>query len=72
MRLSGRASMASGTSSKAISVTGLTSTMMAFAVLQTSESATWVRAAVPSAGVLRIYLNKALTSSAVVAWMVIG
>jgi len=46
--------------------------MMAFAVLQTSESATWVRAAVPSAGVLRIYLNKALTSSAVVAWMVIG
>ena len=72
MRLSGRAAMATGTSSKTISVAGLTTTMMAFAVLQTSESGTWVRAAVPSAGVLRIYLNKALTSSAVVAWMVIG
>ena len=72
VRLSGRAAMATGTSSKTISVPGLTATMMAFAVLQSSEAGTWVRAAVPATGVLRIYLNKALTSSAVVAWLVIG
>jgi hypothetical protein len=72
LRLSGRASMASGSSSKVVSVAGLTSSMMVFAVLQSSKSGTWVRAAVPRSGSLAIYLNKALTSRAVVAWMVIG
>jgi hypothetical protein len=72
LRLSGRATMTSGSSVKSISVSGLTSSMMVFAVLQSSESGTWVRAAVPAAGSLKIYLNKALTSSATVAWMVIG
>jgi hypothetical protein len=72
LRMSGRATIAAGTSSKAISVTGLTSGMMAFAMLQTSEPGTWVRTTAPSTGILRIYLNKALSTSAVVAWMIIG
>jgi hypothetical protein len=72
LRLSGKASISKGAASKSISVSGLSAGMMAFAMLQTSESGTWVRAAVPATGILRIYLNKALTSSATVAWMVIG
>jgi hypothetical protein len=50
--MSGRATIAAGASSKAITVTGLTTGI--------------------STGILRIYLNRALPTSAVVAWMVIG
>ena len=68
---SGRHAMASGTSSKAVSLTGVTTTSKVFAVLSTSESGRYVRAVVPAAGKFTIYLNTALTSSAVVSWFVL-
>jgi hypothetical protein len=68
---SGRHAMSSGTSSKAVSLTGVTTTSKVFAVLSTSESGRWVRAVVPAAGKFTIYLNTTLTSSAVVSWFVL-
>ena len=68
---SGRHAMASGTSSKGVSLTGVTTTSKVFAVLSTSESGRYVRAVVPAAGKFTIYLNTALTSSAVVSWFVL-
>lgn len=68
---SGRRSMSSGTSSRAVTLAGVTSTSKVFAVLATSESGRWVRAVVPAAGKFTIYLNTTLTSSAVVSWFVL-
>jgi hypothetical protein len=68
---SGRTSMASGARSKGVSLAGVTSTSKVFAVFATSESGRWVRAVVPAANKFTIYLNTALSSSAVVSWFVL-
>lgn len=68
---SGRKAMASGSSSALIYLQGVTTTSKVFAVLATNESGRWVRAVLPAAGRFRIYLNAALTSSAVVSWFVL-
>ena len=68
---SGRVSMLSGKSLKAVTLAGTTSSSKVFAVLATSESGRYVRAVVPAAGKFTIYLNTTLTSSAVVSWFVL-
>jgi hypothetical protein len=68
---SGRRSMVSGNRSKVVLLPGVSATSKVFAVLGTSESGRWVRAVVPAAGKFTIYLNTALTSSAVVSWFVL-
>ncbi len=69
--MSGRLSMATGASSKAVTLAGVTATSKVFAVLATSETGRWVRAVVPAAGKFTVYLNTTLTSSAVVSWFVL-
>ena len=54
---------------------GLSGSPLAFATLQYSRSGVWVTGARPnwpSAGKLRIYLNKGLATATPVAWMVLG
>jgi hypothetical protein len=54
---------------------GLATTAIAFATLQYLRTGVYVvgaRPNWPSAGKLRIYINKALTSATPVAWFVIG
>jgi hypothetical protein len=68
---SGRKSVASGHSSVAISLSGVTSTSKVFAVFATSESGRYVRAVVPTTGKFTVYFNTTLTSSATVAWFVL-
>ena len=68
---SGRTAMVSGRAYVIKTLAGVTSTSKVFAVLSTSESGRWVRAVVPAAGKFTVYLNAALTSSAVVSWFVL-
>jgi hypothetical protein len=68
---SGRVAMSTKAVTKLVSLTGVTTTSKVFAVLSTSESGRWVRAVVPATGKFTIYLNAALTSSAVVSWFVL-
>jgi hypothetical protein len=68
---SGRKAMSSGKSAVAVYLGGVTVGSKVFAVLATSESGRWVRAVVPAAGKFTVYLNTALTSSAVVSWFVL-
>ena len=69
---SGRIAVASGKTSTSKSVAGVTTSSMVFAVLQQSETGTWVRAAVPATGKITIYFNKALPTSSVAAWFVLN
>ncbi len=68
---SGRTTMSSRTSSKAISLAGVTSTSKVFAVLASNRSGRYIRAIVPASGKFTIYLNTTLSSSAVVSWFVL-
>jgi hypothetical protein len=75
---SGRATVAAGRSSVDVDLRtngGLAGTPLCFANLTSYRIGTYVIAArpnYPSTGKLRIYLNKAATSSAYVAWLVLG
>jgi hypothetical protein len=69
---SGKFSVAKGKSSVSKSVTGMTSSNIVIAVLQTPESGTWVRAAVAASGKFTVYFNRALPSSSSVGWIVLG
>lgn len=71
-KLSGRTSMASGKSSFTKTLTGVTSSSIVIAVLQSNEAGISVRAAVPASGKFTVYLSKALTSSATVGWIVLN
>ena len=72
LKWSGRVSVAAGSSRKKISVAGMTSGTMVFAMFQTSESGVWIRASVAASGAITFYFSKALPSSAVLAWMAVG
>lgn len=72
LKWSGRVSVAAGVTSKKISVAGMTSSRMIFAMLQTNEPGTWIRAAVPSTGAVTFHFSRAMPSSTVVAWMAVG
>ena len=69
---SGRVSIAAGQSAKPVTVGGVTAANLAIAVLNTNASGYSVRAVVPSTNRITIYLNKAATSTLVVAWLVLG
>jgi hypothetical protein len=70
---SGRASVSSGkTSYTKTGLTGVTTSSIVIAVLQTVETGTWVRAAVAGSGKITIYFNRALPSSAVVGWLILN
>jgi hypothetical protein len=66
---SGRTSIASGKSSKAVTLAGCTSSTLVFAVLASNRSGRYVRAVVPAAGKFTIYLNSTVSSSTNVAWI---
>jgi hypothetical protein len=68
---SGRTSMSTGTSSKTISLAGVTSSSKVFGVLATNRGGRWIRAIVPATGKFTVYLNTTLISSAVVSWFVL-
>ena len=67
---SGRASVGSGKSSKVVSLQGVTSTSLVFAVLAANRSGRYVRAVVPVQGQFTIYLNSSVSSSTPVSWIV--
>jgi hypothetical protein len=70
---SGRASVSSGkTSYTKTGLTGVTTSSIVIAVLQTVETGTWVRAAVAGTGKITIYFNRALPSSSVVGWLILN
>lgn len=68
---SGIASIAAGATSVSVVLDGVTTSSMVFAVVAKNVAARWVRAVVPSTGSFRIYVNKALVSSAPVSWFVL-
>lgn len=69
---SGKVTFSAGSSSKSVTVTGMTSSHYAFAVLNSTRTGVYVRAVVPGTDKITIYLNKAPSSSTAVAWMVLG
>jgi hypothetical protein len=69
---SGRVAVPTGKSSVAKAITGVTSTNYAFAVLNANKAGVYVRAVVPAAGKITIYLNKAAPSGTSVAYVVLG
>jgi hypothetical protein len=69
---SGRLAVAAGKTSVYKNVTGVTSSSIVIAVLQTTETGTWVRAAVAATGKFTVYFNKALPSSSVVGWLILN
>jgi hypothetical protein len=72
MDRSGRISVAAGKTSVAKSISGVTTSSIVIAVLQTVESGTWVRAAVPAAGKITVYFNRALPTSSVVGHLILN
>ena len=69
---SGRVLVSAGASSKAVTVAGMTSSHLAFAVVNANRSGVYVRAVVPATGKITIYLSKAPTASTYVSWLVLG
>jgi hypothetical protein len=69
---SGRATIAAGRSSVTVKVSGVTSSNIVFAVLNSGGGGRWVRTAVPYTGKIAIYLNAAATTSTRVAWLILG
>jgi hypothetical protein len=69
---SGRATISGGASSKAISLAGVTTSSIVFAVLASNRSGRWVRAVVTAAGKFTIYLNTSVTSASYVFWWVLN
>lgn len=69
---SGRVAFAAGVRTKSVSVSMMTSTNYALAVLNTYRSGVYVAAVVPATGKITIYLNKAVTATTYVAWFVLG
>lgn len=67
-----RATIRSGASSLSVTVVGATSTSAVFATLLRDVPGTYVRAAVPSAGSVRIILNRAVSASTPVACFVVN
>jgi hypothetical protein len=66
---SGRLTMASGTSSKKVTLAGCTSSSLIMAVMASNRTGRYVRAVVPAAGSFTIYLNGTLPSNTNIAWI---
>ena len=69
---SGKIAGAAGATSVSKTITGVTSSSIVIAVLQTVETGTWVPAAVGSANKITVYFNRALPTSTYVGYLVIN
>jgi len=69
---SGKTKILAGHSSKAVSLSGVTSGSLIFAVLTSNRSGRYVRAVVPGSGSFTIYLNTSVTSDSYLAWFVLN
>jgi hypothetical protein len=70
-RRSGKASVAAGTASITVTLSGVASSSMVFAMLAESRADRWVRAVVPTSGSFKIYLNRNVTKRTRVSWFVL-
>jgi hypothetical protein len=73
---SGKTAIAKGASSKVITLAGVTTSSLIFAVLATNRSGRWVRAVVPATGKFTIYLNTTISTASVgttyLVWWIIN
>jgi hypothetical protein len=69
---SGRKSIGTGKSSLKVTMPGVTSQSLVFAVLASNRSGRYVRAVVPTTGSFTIYLNTTLTSASWVSYFVVN
>ena len=69
---SGRASLAKGHASKAVSMAGVTTSSYVIATVQTNNASVYVRAVVPASGKFTIYLSKAPTATVYVGYLVVN
>ena len=69
---SGRASVGSTSSSRKVTMAGVTTSSYIIATMQTNVSGLYVRAVVPTTGSFTIYLSKAPGKTAVVAYVVVN
>jgi hypothetical protein len=67
----GRATIGTGKSAVAVTVSGVTSSSRVFAVLNTNRASRYVRAVVPTTNKITIYLNSTVSASTSVAWLVL-
>jgi hypothetical protein len=66
---SGRTTIASGASTKKVTLSGCTSSSLVIAVLASNRSGRYIRAVVPSTGYFTIYLNTSVTSTTNISWI---
>jgi hypothetical protein len=66
---SGRVTIKAGTSKRAVSLAGCTSSTLVIANLASNRSGRWVRAVVPASGQFTIHLNTSVGSDTLVAWI---
>jgi hypothetical protein len=69
---SGRVAVSAGASSKKVTMSGVITTSYVIATLQSKRTGVYVASVVPSTGYFTIYLNKAVTSSTTVGFLVIN
>lgn len=69
---SARIAISANTSSKKVTMAGVTTSSYIIATLQTRRTGVYVHAVVPAAGSFTIYLNKAVTATTYVGYLVIN
>lgn len=69
---SGRGSIAKNKSSLKVTLAGVSTSSLVFAVLFSNRSGRYVRAVVPTSGSFTIYLNTTVTSTTLVSWFVLN
>jgi hypothetical protein len=69
---SGRVAVNAGASSKKVTMSGVITTSYVIATLQSKRTGVYVASVVPATGYFTIYLNKAVTSSTTVGYLVIN
>lgn len=67
-----KVTIGAGRSSLKVTLDGVTTASLVFAVLRSNRSGVYVRAVTPSAGYFTIYLNKAVTAGTYVAYFVVN
>lgn len=67
-----RVTIPAGKSSLKVTLAGVTTSSLVFAVLHSNRSGTYVRAVVPATGSFVVHLNRAVTSSTFVAYFVVN
>ena len=67
----GRATIGAGKSSVGVTVSGVSTSSRVYAVLNTNRASRYVRAVVPTANKITVYLNSTVSASTSVAWLVL-